>query len=510
MSRFSSFTLGLALPLTFLSQAALADLTPAQIWEDWRSYLQGMGYEITATETARGADLSVSDFTIGFSAPEQGGDMQMTLGTIDFRQNADGTVSVLMPERLPVKMTGNDGTPGSGEFTLEMVYTQSGHALTASGTPENLTYVYTADTVGAELEQAMAGGETLDEGQARMTFTGTNMRTSTTMTLGDMRRYDQSGGLDSASYDIFFLDMENGGAESKIKGTLSGISLTGAGSIPLQMEQPADMAAMIRAGFDVSGTLGYSANTAEMNIKDPENGSFVLNSGSGSGALSFAMGQGGITYDVRQRDTAVGVTFEGMPFPFEIAMAESGFKLAMPVASSEEEQDFALGITLSDFTMSDMIWSMFDPASQLPRDPATLLLDLSGKVRLLVDWLNPGAIEEMTGNPGALEAVNLNTLLVNAAGAKLEGSGAVTFDGAGAPLVPGVGTPVGSINLALAGGNGLLDKLVSMGLLPQDQAMGARMMMGLFAVPGDAPDTLKSRIEFTQDGQILANGQRIR
>jgi hypothetical protein len=36
------------------------------------------------------------------------------------------------------------------------------------------------------------------------------------------------------------------------------------------------------------------------------------------------------------------------------------------------------------------------------------------------------------------------------------------------------------------------------------------MMMGLFAVPGDAPDTLNSKIEFTQDGQILANGQRIK
>ena len=36
------------------------------------------------------------------------------------------------------------------------------------------------------------------------------------------------------------------------------------------------------------------------------------------------------------------------------------------------------------------------------------------------------------------------------------------------------------------------------------------MMMGLMAVPGEEPDTLNSTIEFTEDGQILANGQRIK
>ena len=52
--------------------------------------------------------------------------------------------------------------------------------------------------------------------------------------------------------------------------------------------------------------------------------------------------------------------------------------------------------------------------------------------------------------------------------------------------------------------------LIGMGLLSDSDAMGARMMMGLMAVPGEEPDTLNSKIEFTEDGQILANGQRIK
>ena len=66
------------------------------------------------------------------------------------------------------------------------------------------------------------------------------------------------------------------------------------------------------------------------------------------------------------------------------------------------------------------------------------------------------------------------------------------------------------MNLALSGGNTLLDTLVGMGLLPEEQAMGARLMSGLFARPGDGPDTLVSTIEMKEDGSILANGQRIK
>jgi hypothetical protein len=56
--------------------------------------------------------------------------------------------------------------------------------------------------------------------------------------------------------------------------------------------------------------------------------------------------------------------------------------------------------------------------------------------------------------------------------------------------------------------NGLIDTLSTMGLLPTDQVMGARMMLGLFTVPvGD--DELTSTIEVNAEGHILANGQRL-
>ena len=58
-------------------------------------------------------------------------------------------------------------------------------------------------------------------------------------------------------------------------------------------------------------------------------------------------------------------------------MQKSAFKLAMPVIKSEEPQDFGLGLTLDGFAMADALWGIFDPGAQLPRDPATVAIDLT-------------------------------------------------------------------------------------------------------------------------------------
>ena len=55
------------------------------------------------------------------------------------------------------------------------------------------------------------------------------------------------------------------------------------------------------------------------------------------------------------------------------------------------------------------------------------------------------------------------------------------------------------------------DKLVAMGLVPQEQMMGMRMMMAMFAKPAEGnPDQLNSEIEFREGGQIFANGQQVK
>ncbi len=509
MSRLCRTSLGLSLPLVFMSQAAFADLTPSEVWGDWRQYMEGMGYTIAASENLNGDDLTVGDITLNMAMPDDEGAMSMTLGTLNFVQNRDGTVGVVMPGVMP--MTINITPEGDADpINVSMNYTQTDHTLTASGSADKMVYDYAAGTIAFALEQLQVGADTYGAENAKVNVIGTGVRSSTTMTVGDMRGYEQSGKIDSIQYDVE-VNNPTDSAKVMMKGSVADMTMNGGGMIPLILTDAADMAAMLKDGFDVSGLIGYGAIAADVNVSDPVNGDFAMTTSSDGGELGVEMGADGLAYNASQSNMKITANVADLPFPIDLSMSKAGFNLAMPVSKSDDPQDFAFGITLADFTMSDMIWGIFDPAGQLPRDPATVVLDLSGKAKLLFDFLDPKVAAQMAGTePGELQALTVNKLQLEAAGAKLDGSGDFTFDNSDKITFDGMPKPVGTVNLSLVGGNALLDKLVAMGFIPDEQAMGARMMMGLFAVPGTEPDTLSSKVEFTPEGQVLANGQRIK
>ena len=224
------------------------------------------------------------------------------------------------------------------------------------------------------------------------------------------------------------------------------------------------------------------------------------------------MGSNGMSYNVGQKNLAVSALVHDVPLPITLIMAESKFNLAMPLRESDEEQDFAFGFTMGNFTVSDMLWSMFDPAANLPGNPATFAVDLSGKAKALFDFFDPAqaaALESSGATPGELNALSLNSIVIDAVGARFTAAGDFTFDNTDLVSFNGMPRPTGGIDLKLVGGNGLLDNLVNMGILPEQEAMGARMMMGLFARAGTEPDSVTSKIEIHDAGHILANGQRI-
>ncbi|CAM5313442.1 hypothetical protein FALB51S_00852 [Frigidibacter albus] len=128
---------------------------------------------------------------------------------------------------------------------------------------------------------------------------------------------------------------------------------------------------------------------------------------------------------------------------------------------------------------------------------------------MLIDLLDPEQAATAEA-PGELHALDLNELQLTFGGAELTGDGSFTFDNSDMVTFDGMPKPLGSVSLKLLGGNGLLDNLIAMGLVPEDQAMGVRMMAGLFANTGPGPDELNSTIEVREDGGLYANGQRLK
>ena len=505
MSRIPTASLLLALPVTLASTPLWADLTPAEVWGDWRQYMQSMGYQVEASEAFDGADLTVSDVTLKMDMAEEGGDFSLSLGTLRFEPESDSAVNIRMPNVMPMTINVAPETPEDEPVSMVLNYAQTAPVMRASGSAEALQYDYAADSISLTLAGLKVGEESYTEEEAK--FSGVSSRTE--MTGSDTRRYDQSGRIDSLKYDVVMKTPDDP-ARVAVNGGVDQVVFGGSGALPM-IDAGADVAAMMREGLTFEGSFTAGAGHTDMQVSDPENGEFQLVSSSTGAKLGVAMGPQGLSYDGGQQNIEVSVTAADMPFPIQFSMAESAFNLKMPVMKSEEPQDFAFGVKLDSFKMSDMIWGIFDPTGQLPRDPATLVVDLSGKAKLLFELMDPEVTATMGDEvPGEIHALNVNEVTLDVAGAEFDATGAITFDNDDMQTVPGMPKPVGALDLSLIGGVALLDKLVTMGLIPQEQALGARMMMGLFTVPGEGEDSLTSRIEFTEEGGILANGQQIK
>lgn len=486
--------------------AAFADVTAEQVWNDWKSYMTGFGYTLDASENFSGGVLTVENLEMNFVVPEDGSSMKIGMEQFKFTDNGDGTVSMTVPPELPISIK-IDAIEGE-DVDAVIDYNTSGYSVVISGQPDDMTYNYSVAQLSMALANLVVDGTPIETGSASMTIA--DITGSANMKTGAMRSSTQRMNTGPISFDLDMSDPEGPG-EMQISGKYDSLGFTGGATIPSEMNSQ-DMSAMLEAGFGFDGAFSFGPGGANFTFTE-EQQAVDGSSSSGGGTLDIALNGGELRYGGQATDYQIKMSGGELPFPVEMAMQRFGFNLLMPVSSDDAEQDFAFGVTLGDFTMSDLLWSVFDPASQLPRDPATVALDLTGKVKLLVDLMDPKAMEAVDAGetiPGELNALDLNDLTISLAGAELTGEGSFTFDNSDMTTFGGMPAPTGAIDLQLVGGNGLLDKLVAMGFVPEDQAMGARMMMGMFAVPGQGEDTLTSKIEVTGDGQVKANGQRLR
>ena len=483
-----------------LAGPAAADVTAEDVWNDIGAYMAGIGYRISGQENRSGDTLSISDIRITGSFGPDTGSMIMQLDNITLTETGDGAVDIGMPTVVPVvsEFTGPDGEV----FTSTVEYRLSGLEALASGSPAEMLYTYAADTVSF-----LTSGPDID-GASLYTAEGSiiGVAGTTTMILGGSRVYDQQMTAGDATYQISFSDPEGDGA-GRMSGEISGLSFEGTSDLPVLVTEQLNMSEMLSAGFAASGEFRMGIATHQVTSSGEET-DFSLNMTSDETVVDVRMGEDGLLYGGTQREVAATYESSALPFPIAFAAETSGFELGMPLRKTDTPADFSLALSLEDFTMDDFLWNMIDSGSKLPRDPATLIIDLAGKATVLFDFLDPASMAaagETGETPADIESLDVRELRLELAGAKLQGEGAFTFAESDAPFP----RPVGGVDLSLTGGNGLIDNLVSIGLLPEEQAMAARMMMGLLAVPGNAPDTLNSRIEINEQGHIIANGQRI-
>lgn len=486
--------------LALFAGPAFADLTAPEVWGDWKELLESYGAEImTAGENQSGGTLTVSRLAAAFSV--EGGSMSLELGNITFAEQNDGSVAITMEDVLPfaVDVVDPEGKEGRVSFTLS----QPGGRIVASGNTENLRYDFDYPTMTIS-DFAIEGDDVPEDMPVTLDMALTSMVGFITLSSGDVRNYESESSIGSLTMSMDIDDPNQGTGNFSF--AMSDISQTVRGTLAdIQMDMSA--AELAAAGLSQAGAGSYGPSTMNFAFDGPD-GAFEMAAAAESGTLDVSFGADGMNYGGVTNGITMTVGGSAIPFPpLSFGMDKSEGRIIMPmVPNPDQEQDIGLVMTLEGLRIDNMIWNMIDPAEQLPRDPATLVIDLGGSVILTEDFTSPEYAEDMNAAPpGTIESLDINAIRLKLAGAELTGDGDFAFNND-----MGMPVPSGTANLMLTGGNTLLDTLVGMGLVPEDQAMGARMMLGLFARPGDGPDTLVSTIEVNEDGSVLANGQRIK
>ncbi len=504
---YSRILLGLG--VSALALPALADVTPSDVWTLQQKVFVDSGLDIAVgsqSNTARA--LTLNDVTVGSTFDDDlGGSFTFSaaLDQIVYSANGDGTVSVALPETIVATFSG-DGPDGEGSGTFRVDLTD--RVAVVAGDPDDFTATWSIGMMRGTLGDVMADGEDLDVNASFVMSggSGTNRlidgefvrQISNTLAQSLSFAVDATAPPSEPEDGAFKIayDLEN------LSFQFDGVAFDGNSDVPFGQ--------LLSEGVTLAlaGTyrgMSFSAEAQENDIPV-----FAMDGSATSGGVDFTMDEDGLSYGGNANGVQATIRSQDIPLPqVDLAYETAEFALQMPLIPSDQAQEFGLRLRLGDLTVNDMIWAMVDPMQQLPRDPATLEIDISGTGDLAVDLTDPDAMGPGQ-MPGQVDTLAINALELAIAGARLTGSGAFNMDNSGVgPFAPAP-TPVGSVDMMLVGGNRLLDKLIAMGLLPEDQAMGFRMMLGLFARPGQGEDTLVSTIEVTAEGAVLANGQRIR
>ena len=486
----SALCFGLLLP----GSAAIAqsDLTAEGVWSGWQAYFDRIGAEITGQTSQTGTGVQVEGMvaTLPMRNGEDGA-LRLAFGDVEFAAQGDGSVRIALAETIVMEVV------EAGDEVATITLVQSPPVFSVSGTVAEMVYRYATDQATLTVDPAE-----VDDFDLAFQLGALDMTTE--VQQGQVATYTQSGTVGTMGYT---LRTDDGTETVDLTGTVSGLVLTGDGALP-ENAGAGDDAQAYRNGLRGTGGYAFDASEATISLTD-QLGTDTIKTSSQGGNAQFGVSADGFLTDVNYRDLDAAFQTSDFPAPLNLTLGAVTLGIEAPFLARDAAQDFRLNVGLVDLAPSDTLWSLFDPGAVLPRDPASVALTLSGAMRVLTDFMDAGGPPNAEATAAQVEQLSLDRLEVNAVGARLTGAGAFEIDNTDYSSFFGLPKPVGKLTAQLVGGNGLLDRLVSMGLLSPDDALGARFMVGMVARPGDGEDTLVTEVEINDQGHVIANGQRL-
>jgi len=500
---------------TLIAVPATAEISANDVWNGFTTYYNAIGLKVDATETRSGNRLTIGDLKISADFPFGLGSLIITTTDVDLLENTDGTVDILAPESMPLAVAIT--LPNDTFITTTIDYNQTGYRAQAAGDPDE----FTVTTRITSAEMAMKGinltGSKAKDMEFDISFTASvrDVDSETRLSMGDLLEISQNARVGTSSAEARFTrnDAHKGAVESTMSIMIFDMQSNRTAAIPPAGIDLMKLPEQLRQGmfFQVTSEIQQRKSVQRVTI----NGEPVSEQAStvNGSEVTLNLSRDGAQLAAKSDMSVIDLTLAELSFPFKASSSNGVANFKIPLLKSDDDQEFTYMVALDELTISDDLWNLFDTDTVLSREPGRFLVDLSGKVRLFDDLLDFIAIRNVIENGtkiAELTSLTLNGMDISAVGTTLTGTGAFTFDNSDMTTFQGLPAPSGTASLQISGLNALMDNLIKMGALENDAVFGMRMGLGLFTVAGDGDDTLVSDIEVKPDGQILANGKRIK
>lgn len=495
---------------TLTASPALADITADDIWNSYQAIAQTIGADLTATTNRDGNKVEFSGAKLNIPFPVADITIDVLYPNLSFTDNTDGTVSLDLNTPQTYSLVVSKVNEGNFRFDIEFSYDDA--ELIASGTPDDIKFSYSVNGFSFQAQYLESDGvDELEDTDFSLSGTGKAVKGTSRISQGDLITLTDLSEIAAFSYVMETKDAL--GVVTKTTDTYGKTTNDLAVNLPTGGMSIMNLAAALQQGLSVAITSvtedGTTQTTARLDGEEIQFSNVV----EGASTIGFSANADAIEMLVEISDLNLDMSAnDDIPVDLKAEINRADTNIRIPVSASETPQDFTFGFNISGMKLDEKIWALFDPAEILPRDPVTVSANLTGQTTLFQDLLNITEMMELPedGIPLELNALSIRDFLISAAGARLSGTGDFAFNNDDLISFDGLPAPSGSADVQISGANDLIDKLIEMGLISDSDAMGARMMMAMFTVPGDGDDTLKSKLEITEDGQILANGQRIK
>jgi hypothetical protein len=484
-----------------MAGTAQAALTADQVWAHWQDVAATAGLRLAAEETATEGDaLRLSGVTVRPAIPMGADDPEGKIDEIVLASQSDGSVSITLSPEFVVPLA----QMGGG-----VTVSHQGLGLTAREMGAAVAYDYAAAGVTATvtLEAPTDGDGTGFASKTDFVMTASDPQGTFSDVLDGSRLINFVMNATKLAYTVSSTNAD-ATMTSDQSTSLADVALALSASVPANarlgdVDSAGEIATLLNDGLSISIDMTQGDTTSTDKTVNPFL-NYEMTTTSLPGAASLILDKSGIAVKANGKGGSISGTSDMLPAPIDLQMGPLTMDFLVPL-TGVEPQDFRYMVKLEDLKLNEEAWALFDPGQTLPRDPAALEISTSGKATLdllaLAEAQNAGMTEVVAPSIQALEISAINLTM---AGAAVAGSGAFTFDNS-----TDTPTPIGNAEVMVTGANGLIDKLVTLGLLPEDQAMSARMMMGMFLVPGDGDDVLTSTVEAKAGGSLFVNGMQI-